>query len=174
MGHDFEAHPEWTSWNAASREFHANLILAHAFETAGAPPVRVRWRLGSAHYAGDRAPEKAVTAAALVGGFFLTTGDAYLADPSRPWTSMESDDLITLFLRIQRVHGWGPFRSMYRTMARLASEKRVPPTEALDIIALLCAILSKSAGTDLTGPFRLWRIPITEDSVREIGVRYGL
>ena len=87
---------------------------------------------------------------------------------------MTSDDLITLFLRIQRVHGWGPFRSMYRSASRFASEGRVPPSDAFEKATLICAMLSKSAGTDLSGVFRLWRVPLTADSVAAMSTRYAL
>ncbi len=174
VGHNFdEKLGKWYIWDAASGEWQANFKLAYAFETIPDQSFRIRWTFEAP---GFPAPDRnmRLRGAELVERFFLMFGDAYLADPSRRWETLSSDEIHSLFQRIQRVYGWTIFKNWYRAYRRLEDAGRKPPEQAEEKVSLIVAILSAEAKTDLIPLFQRWRFPVTPESVQAMRDRYRI
>ena len=175
LGHDFDdGIGEWYMWDGASCEWQANWKLNYAYETIPDQTFKAKW--GGSENAGFQPPAKDM----LVGGrqlmdsFFLFFGDPYLADASRTWDTMASDDLHAFFLRIERQYGWEPFKQMYRTYVRFEELGLDKPTTPDEKISLIAAILIYHTGVDLVPTFQRWRMPVTAESVAEMQKRYPI
>lgn len=170
VGHNFDTLGDWYIWSGPAAEFQANFKLCYALESLG-DGVRINCRYTTDLYA-PGAPSRPVTPSQLIDAFFMPFGDGYLADPSRKWDSMSSDEIHSFFMRIEKTYGWEPFKRWYRTYRRLAAEGKKPPEKSEEKIALIAAILCKETGSDLLPAFRLWRLPV--DGVDEMRKRYGI
>ena len=173
MGHDFDVNGDWYIWNGAAAEFQANFKLGFVVEQ----PIkgfRMVWD-GYAHagypVAGGKTDSDGYK---FVDSFFLFFGDPYLADATRKWDSLSSDETHSFFQRLVRVYGWAPFKRWYRDYASIAALGLKPPKDAETKIALCCGLLSKETGVDLLPIFERWRYPVTAASVKAAMTTYGL
>jgi hypothetical protein len=174
VGHNFdEKLGKWYIWNGPSAEWQANFKLAYAFETIPDQSYRIRWTFQAP---GFPAPDRNIRlrGVELVERFFLMFGDAYLADPSRKWETLSSDEMHSLFQRLQRVYGWEIFKNWYRAYRRLEDAGMKPPEQAEEKVSLIVAILSAEAKTDLIPVFQRWRFPVTPESVQAMRDRYRI
>jgi hypothetical protein len=173
MGHDFDVYGDWYIWNGPCAEFQANFKLSYVVEQ----PIkgfRMVWDgYGHAAYpvVGGKTDSDGYR---FVDSFFLFFGDPYLADSSRKWDSLTSDETQSFFQRLVRVYGWEPFKKWYRDYAGLASQGFKPPTSPEAKISLCCGLLSKDIGVDLLPIFQRWRFPVTKESVNAVMTSYKL
>jgi len=175
IGHNFDVHGSWYIWNSPTAEMQANFKLAYVLETMPSRDWEVAW----GHFRNPNYPFPGPDARKKVGrdfvdALFTTNGDSYLADPTREWTSLSSDELQGFFQRIQRVYGWEPIKQWYRTYARLEATGLKPPATAEGKIRLAAAILNRTTGVDLVPVFRRWRMPVTAESVARTARTYRL
>lgn len=110
----------------------------------------------------------------VVERFFVRFGDQYLASPDKTWQDMTSDDIHSLFQRIQRVYGWAPFKAWYRDYRPLANRGLKPPTTPEEKVNLTVALLSKECHVDLVPLFQQWRFPVTPESIATVRAKYGV
>ena len=123
---------------------------------------------------GSRFPVGIKAAGQILSALFLVFGDAYLADSSRTWDSLSSDEMHAFFQRLQRVYGWEVFKRWYRTYRRLIDAGLKPPTKSEEKINLIAAILSHEAHVDLVPVFQRWRFPVTPAGVAAMKEKYGI
>lgn len=174
VGHNFDAElGKWYIWSGPAAEWQANFKLCYALESIPDQSFRIRWTFQAPGYP---APDTHIrlTGTQLVERFFLMFGDKYLADPSRAWDTLSSDEMHTFFQRLQRVYGWDVFKRWYRTYRRLENAGQKPPEKSEEKIALIAAILSAETKVDLVPTFQRWRFPVTPESVRAMRERYGI
>ncbi|RYG48479.1 hypothetical protein EON79_04330 [bacterium] len=170
VGHNFDTLGDWYIWNSPSAEYQANLKLSYALEGLG-DEVRLNVKKGTPLYA-PGSPTSIIRPSELIDAFFMPFGDGYLADPSRKWDTLSSDEIHAFYMRIEKTYGWEPFKRTYRTYRRLANEGKKPPETPEEKIALNAAIMIKETGADLLPAFRLWRFPV--EKVEEMKARYGI
>lgn len=172
MGHDFDdGIGQWYIWNGPSAEFWANFKLAYAL-THIPSYIRIKWDYARGYPTpGGRV---VMTGEDLLLKFFGLWGDEYLADPSRKWQSMSSDDIHTFFQRLQIVYGWDVFKQFFRTYQRLKAENMKPPSTPEEKLSLIAAILNALTKGDLVPLFQRWRFPVTEDSVKAMATQYHI
>ncbi len=173
VGHNFDVLGDWYQWDGASTEFQANFKLAYAFEHIADQSFRIKWTFQAPGYPAPD-PNTRLTGQELVDRFFLQFGDQYLADPSRKWQSLSSDELQTFFQRLQVEYGWDVFKKWYRTYRTLADKGLHPPSTAEEKISLMAAILSREAKVDLLPVFQRWRLPVTAESLESVRQKYSL
>lgn len=173
LGHVFDELGRWYNWNTAASEFQANFKLAYAFDHISEPPWRIDWRKWRNPSYPHPAEGSVVDGRTFIDCLFTFNGEAYLADGTREWSSLGSDETHAFFQRIQRIYGWEPFRRWYRTYGRL-DERGKPPAAVEDKIALAAAILCHTTGADLVPVFRRWRFPVNEASVAGAARRYRI
>lgn len=174
VGHNFDdTIGKWYIWSGPAAEWQANFKLCYAFETIPDQTFRIKWTFQAPDYA---APDKSIRLEGreLVERFFLMFGDKYLSDPKRTWDTLSSDEMHTLFQRVQRVYGWDVFKRWYRTYRKLEDAGMKPPEKAEEKIALAVAILSHEARVDLIPLFQHWRFPVTAESVSAMRSRYAI
>ncbi|MCC6729331.1 MAG: hypothetical protein IT208_08325 [Chthonomonadales bacterium] len=173
VGHNFDVLGDWYIWSGPAAEWQANFKLAYAFETMRDQSFRIRWTFQAPGYP---APDTntLLRGTDLVERFFLVFGDAYLADPSRTWDTLSSDEMHGFFQRLQRVYGWDVFRRWYRAYRSLHDDGKKPPEKPEDKVRLAAAVLSRETGVDLVPVFARWRFPVTEESVAAMRDRYGI
>ena len=173
MGHDFDVYGDWYIWNGAAAEFQANFKLGYVVEQ----PIegfRMVWD-GYSHAGYPvRGGKTDSDGYKFSDSFFLFFGDPYLADASRKWDSMTSDETHSFFLRLVRVYGWEPFKRWYRDYAALAAKGLKPPKDPETKIALCCGLLSRETGVDLVPIFLRWRYPLNAASVKAATDAYKL
>ena len=170
MGHDFDF-GGWYIWNSPAAEFQANFKLGYAVEnlmTEDSPFKTLSWQ----KEADGKRPE--TTGRDFVDGYFMASGDTYLASTERDWTAIKSDEIHSLFLRIARRYGWDPIKKWYRSYDVLAQEGYPRPEAAEDKVKLMCALLSKHTGQDLQPMFELWKFPVTAEDVKAVNKKYKL
>jgi hypothetical protein len=172
-GHNFDVLGDWYIWSGPAAEWQANFKLGYALENIPDQSFRIRWTFQAP---GFPAPDKNIllTGPQLVERFFVMYGDEYLANASRTWDTLSSDEIHSLFQRIQRCYGWDVFKRWYRTYRKLADSGMKAPTTPEDKVRLICAILSREAKVDLVPLFDRWRFPVTEDNVKAVAQRYGI
>jgi len=174
VGHNFDTLGDWYIWSGPAAEWQANFKLAYAMETHPDPTVRMVWSHFSPGYPGPPDDRPMITGRDYVDKFFLTFGDAYLADPKRDWKTLSSDEMHTFFQRIQRVYGWEVFRQWYRTYRKLQDAGMKPPASEEEKVALIAAILEKQTEVDLVPVFTRWRFPVTRETVDAAAKKYKL
>lgn len=172
-GHNFDVLGDWYIWSGAAAEWQANFKLCYAFENIPDQSFRIRWTFQAP---GFPAPDtnRLLRGTELVEKFFTMFGDAYLADPKRTWDTLSSDEMHSMFQRIQRCYGWEVYKGWYRTYRKLADAGMKPPAAAEDKVRLICAILSHEAKVDLVPVFQRWRFPVTEENVKAMRDKYGI
>ncbi|RYG33797.1 hypothetical protein EON81_17245 [bacterium] len=170
VGHNFDTLGDWYIWNGPAAEFQANFKLCYALESLG-DGVLLNLK-GVTPVYGRGAVNRPTKPSQLIDSFFMPFGDPYLADPTRKWDSMTSDEIHSFYMRIEKGYGWEPFKGMYRTYRRLADAGMKPPETPEEKIALNAAILCKETGVDLLPAFQLWRLPV--EKVEEMKAKYGI
>lgn len=174
VGHNFDdTLGDWYIWSGPAAEFQANFKLCYAVEMIQDQSFHIRWRNGAPAY-DDRRNEIPLTGKELIERFFLLFGDAYLADPQRSWESLSSDEMHSLFQRLQRVYGWDLFKRWYRIYRRLQDRGLKPPATPIEKVDLIVAILNEETHADLVPVFQRWRFPVTAEKVKEMQQRYAL
>lgn len=174
VGHNFDTLGDWYIWSGPAAEWQANFKLAYAMETHPDPTVRMLWTHFSPGYPKPPVEPALVTGKEYTDRFFLTFGDAYLADPKRSWKTLSSDEMHTFFQRIQRVYGWEVYRQWYRTYRKLQDAGMKAPGSEEEKINLIAAILEKQAGVELVPLFIRWRFPVTRETVDAAAKKYKL
>lgn len=173
IGHNFDdPMGKWYIWSGPCAEFQANFKLAYALETIPDRSFRVDWQ--GFQTPGMPCPKdrNLIDGRQFTESFFLMFGDAYLADPKRTWDSMSSDEMHSLFQRIQRVYGWGAFKGMYRAYARFEKTGLKPPENSEGKVQLLVAVLNKQTNVDFVPLFQRWRFPVTAAAVEKMRTDY--
>ena len=170
MGHFFDILGKWYYWDSASVEWQANWKACYAYEVIS-PFFKIPFgpNKSLAYW-----PEHEVL---LYGrqwtdSFFLFTGDTYLADPSRTWDTISSDELHSFFQRLVRVYGWEPFKRWYRTYDRFEKLDLKEPGTPEGTIQLIAAILSRETDSDLVPVFQRWRMPVTYEDIAAMNKKY--
>jgi Peptidase M60, enhancin and enhancin-like len=174
MGHDFDdGIGPWYIWSGPAGEWQANFKLCYAGETIEDQSFRYAWTFQPPHLP---SPDRSLrlTGYELTEKMFLMYGDRYLADPNRSWETLESDEMHSLFQRIQRVYGWEIYKNWYRTYRVLKEKGFEPPESKEDKINLIVAILSREAKVDLVPVFQQWRLPVSQEQVAAMTQKYEL
>lgn len=173
VGHNFDVLGDWYLWDGASTEMQANFKLAYAFENIPDQSFRITWHSEPEGYPAQD-PKMRITGRQFVERFFLPFGDRYLVNPNKKWNEMTSDEIHTLFQRIQRVYGWEPFKAWYRDYRVLAAKGLKPPTTPEEKVNLVVALLSKECRVNLIPLFQQWRFPVTPESIAAVRTKYGV
>lgn len=173
VGHNFDVLGDWYIWDSPSAEMQANFKLAYAFETIPDQSFKIDFHTMPDNYPAPE-PHVKVTGPQFVERFFLMFGDRYLANPNKKWNEMTSDEIHSLFQRIQRVYGWDPFKAWYRDYRSLAAKGLQPPTSPEEKVDLAVALLSKECKVDLVPLFQQWRFAVTPKSVAAASAKYQL
>ncbi|MEB8344732.1 M60 family metallopeptidase [Flavobacteriaceae bacterium KMM 6898] len=174
MGHDFDdGVGEWYNFNGPYTEFQANFKLCYIIETIEEQSFRIPQTIIITDYPiqekGRRLKGKEFAKKS-----FLVFGDKYLSDPSRNWESMSSDEMHSLFQRIQIMYGWEVYRGFYRAYRDLNKKGFSPPASREDKINLIALILSKEADVDLAPLFQTWRFPVTNEKMLCLENKYKI
>jgi len=106
--------------------------------------------------------------------FFLLFGEKYLADQTRSWKTLDSDELQSFFQRIVRVYGWDPIKKWYRLIGAVKDKGIPAPTTPEEKVNFQFAALNKAVGQNLIKYYQLWRFPVTEESLKAAAEKYGL
>ncbi len=170
IGHCFDF-GGWYIWNSPASEFQANFKLAYVFDTLLTPDSKFRARSWKP-LVGNQKP--LVLGRQFVDGHVIASGDEYLADTSRTWDTMNTDDLHAFFHRMVRTYGWEPFKRWYRTYDILAKAGLEKPADDAAKVQLICAILNRAIGVDQQPRFALWRFPVTPEDVARMDAKYDL
>lgn len=174
MGHDFdEGIGQWYNWNGPAAEWQGNFKLCYAVEMIKDQSFKITQAVGVADYP---IPAKGIRldGADFVRKSFYFFGDKYLSDNSRSWTTLSSDEMHSLFQRIQCMYGWDVYKGWYRTYRKLNEKGFTPPKSNEDKINLIVAILSKECKVDLVPLFQRWRFPVSKETVDSLGEKYQL
>ena len=170
LGHDFDdGIGKWYNITGQWAEFSANFKLSYAYEKVIDGNGRFRVSLWKQ---GNRNNRPLGSGRQFNDGYFLMHGTKYLADPSRDWTTLESDEIHSFHTMLVREYGWDVFRSWYRTFVKLDELGHKPPADAEDKINLSCAILSQACGKDLSPVFKRWRMPVSPEKITNIKQQY--
>ncbi len=175
IGHDFDVRGDWYIWNGPSAEWQANWKLAYAISTL--PDQSFLMNMGGSSGSAYPIPSGAAALTSgpqFVDSFFTFFGDNYLADPTRTWDTMTSDEIHSFYQRIQRAYGWEPFRQWYRAYHQFDTLGLKKPETPEGKVQLTCAILSQETGVDLVPVYRRWRMPVTEDDVTKMRAAYPI
>lgn len=172
-GHNFDCDlKDFLRWNSPSTEFQANIKVLYAFEhMPSSKYLDIRWK-GLPGY--PRAPKEREAISELGNHYFLFFGDEYLANPERTWDTMSSDDILSLFLRVVRVYGWDVIKKWYRIIGQVKDSGKEPPKTPEEKVNFVMAALNEAVGQNLIKTYQLWRLPITQESLKETKERYGL
>ncbi|MDR3688916.1 MAG: M60 family metallopeptidase [Fimbriimonas sp.] len=173
VGHNFDVLGDWYIWDSASTEMQANFKLAYAFESIPDQSFRITWHSEPEGYPSQNGNIR-LTGRQFVERFFLLFGDRYLANPNKKWSDMTSDEIHTLFQRIQQAYGWEPFKAWYRDYRALATNGLKPPTSPEEKVNLVVALLSKECHVNLIPLFKQWRFPVTPESVAAVRNKFGV
>jgi len=174
MGHDFDdGIGHWYNVNHPFTEFQANFKLSYITENMEDQSFRIPQTINVADYP-IQEPRRRLKSREFTEKSFLIFGDKYLADPSRNWESMSSDDIHCLFQRIQRAYGWDVFKGWYRMYRYLTQKGYSPPDSVEDRISLMVAILNVQTDVNLVPLFKTWRFNVTEVKVDALTKKYKL
>ncbi len=156
MGHCFDGRdkPRWYISPHSGGEEMANLKLSFAFD---------RLLRADNAYRIDFGKEGRQTGWDYNNRYFVPAGDKYLADSSREWTSMSSDELHAFHLGLARVYGWDVLKKWFRAYPVIESFGFWAPDSTDDPQRMILegAIFEHYAKTDLMPLFEKWRLPIT-------------
>ena len=174
MGHDFDdVIGEWYNFNGPFTEFQANFKLCYVIETMPDQSFRIPQTIIVKDYPFHEKGRK-LKGKEFSQKSFLFFGDKYLSDPSRTWESMSSDEMHSLFQRIQYMYGWEVYKGFYRTFRELKAKGFTPPKSVEDKINLIVLILSKEAKVDLIPVFQTWRFPVSQERIQELENKYQI
>ncbi|WP_162497524.1 M60 family metallopeptidase [Aureibaculum marinum] len=174
MGHDFDdGIGQWYNINGPFTEFQANFKLSYIIETMPEQSFRIPQTINVTDFPIQQRGKK-LRGKEFTEKSFLFFGDAYLSDPSRSWESMASDEIHSLFQRIQIMYGWDVFKEFYRSYRDLTAKGFKPPKNTEDKINLMVAILNKHTKVDLTPLFKRWKFPVDKKRIENIEEKYKL
>lgn len=174
MGHDFDdGIGEWYNFNGPYTEFQANFKLCYIIETIEEQSFRIPQTIVITDYPIQEKGKK-LKGKEFAEKSFLVFGDKYLSDSSRNWDSMSSDEMHSLFQRIQIMYGWEVYKGFYRTFRDLNKKGFNPPESQEDKINLIALILSKEAKVDLVPLFQTWRFPVTNEKISILKNKYKI
>lgn len=174
MGHDFDdVIGEWYNFNGPFTEFQANFKLCFIIETMPDQSFSIPQTIMVKDYPLQEKGRK-LKGKDFSEKSFLFFGDKYLSDPSRTWESMSSDEMHSLFQRIQYMYGWEVYKGFYRTIRNLNARGFTPPKSMEDKINLIVLILSKEAQVDLVPLFQTWRFPVSKEKVDHLENKYKI
>ena len=174
MGHDFDdGIGQWYNFNGPYTEFQANFKLCFIIETMKEQSFRIPQTIVVKDYPFQEKGRR-LKGKEFAEKSFLFFGDKYLSDASRKWDSMSSDEMHSLFQRIQYMYGWDVYKGFYRTFRTLNTKGFTPPKEAIDKINLIALVLSKEAHVDLVPLFKTWKFPVTQEKIDQLKNTYQL
>ena len=174
MGHDFDdGIGQWYNLNGPFTEFQANFKLSYIIETMPEQSFRIPQTINVTDFPIQKRGKK-LEGKEFTEKSFLFFGDAYLSDASRAWESMASDEIHSLFQRIQVMYGWDVFKAFYRSYRNLTNAGFMPPKNTEDKINLMVALLNKHTKVDLTPLFLRWKFPVTKEKIEIIEKKYEL
>lgn len=105
--------------------------------------------------------------------YFAPKADKYLADTTRSWETLSSDEYHAMFHRVIRQHGWEVMKKYYRVFGSLSKSGIVAP-KGRERIYLSLAVLDKCCKQDLVPIFTKWRIPADHKKMKLISEKYKL
>ena len=171
LGHDFDdSIGHWYIVTGEWAEFQANIKLSYAWETVadGTGDFLVRlWEQG-----GSRTKLPKVTGRQFNDSYFLTFGMGYLADSDRSWESLKSDELHSFHSLLVRRYGWDILKQTYRTYVAFNEKGLKPPKDKAEKVNLMCAVMSKAVGKDLSAVYQQWRMPVTAEGIKAAKEKY--
>lgn len=176
IGHDFDF-GGWYIWSGPAAEWQANIKLAYAAEKMSKWGFVMGWpksNRASAYGPPAGADLPKLAPYQFNDSFYLCAGDPYLADCSRTWQSMTSDDIFSFHFRLVRIYGWDAFKMWYRGFAKLEKMGLKRPTTPEGKIQLGAAILMHVIGADLLGAYERWRLPVTAADIRKMNKKYPI
>lgn len=174
MGHDFDdGIGEWYIWSGPAAEFQANFKLCYVIETIEDQSFKMSQTVKVPNFPLVEKSKK-VSGIQMSHKSFLFFGDKYLSESKRSWESLSSDEMHSLFQRIQITYGWDAYKNWYRTYRELKEEGFSPPESKEDKINLIAAILSNVCSVDLIPLFKTWRLPVSKEKVELIEEKYKL
>lgn len=174
MGHDFDdSIGQWYNWSGPAAEWQGNFKLCYVFEKIEDQSFKIKQTVAVPDYPMQE-KGRILAGGVFVDKSFLFFGDKYLSDNSRSWKTLASDEINSLFLRIQHMYGWSVFKGWYRMYRKLNEQGFVAPESSEDKINLIVAILSKEAKVDLIPLFQTWRFPVSKEKVNAIKKMYHL
>lgn len=172
-GHNFDCDmDEFLRWDYASQEAQANLKAIYAFEHMPAGTNLFLVWGGTEYYPlpkGELMPVRS-----MGDRFFLNWGDAYIADPGKTWNDIQSDDYLSFYYRVAKVYGWDTYKRLYRILGSLKDSGKPWPRSKEGKINLMLAALNKAAGQNLLPTYRVWKFPVTEETLKKTAELYGL
>lgn len=175
MGHVFDGDlREWFDWNISAVEWQANWKLAYAYETIPDRSFKTRWDKNKNNSYNPAVKGQLLEGKQFIDSYFLFFGDPYLADTTRRWESMSSDDIHSFCQRLVRLYGWEPFKQWYRTYARFDKLGLKKPETPEGKIQLMAAILTHEIGIDLVPIFQRWRMPVTQEDIDTMNKTYPI
>lgn len=170
MGHCFDF-GGWYIWNGAASEFQANFKLGYVLDTLVTSDSDMRIRSWRPLVGGEK---PVIDGRQFIDGHTLSAGDKYLADATRTWDTIGTDEIHAFFIRMVRAYGWDPFKRWYRTYQILEDKGYPKPEDAKARIQLTCAILTQTIGVDQQPTFALWRFPVTAEDAKAMTEKYEL
>ena len=174
MGHDFDdGIGQWYNFNGPYTEFQANFKLCYIIETMEEQSFRIPQTIVIADYP-IHEKRRRLKGKEFAEKSFLFFGDKYLSDASRTWEDMSSDEMHSLFQRIQYMYGWEVYKGFYRTYRILNKKGFSPPKDSIDKINLIALLLSKESKVDLIPLFKTWKFPVSEERISLLKSKYQL
>lgn len=173
VGHNFDCDlTDYLRWDHDSTEFQANIKVLYAFDHMPSRKyLSIRWR-GTDLLPRDK--DERIPITKLGDRFFLLFGEGYLADKTRSWKTLDSDELQSFYQRIVRVYGWDPIKKWYRLIGAVKDKGIPAPTTPEEKVNFQFAALNKAVGQNLIKYYQLWRFPVTEESLKAAAEKYGL
>lgn len=174
IGHTFDALGPWYNWNAQAAEWQANFKLAYVLDHLADWAWTLDWRAFRNPSYPHPAGSTLVHAQQFVDALWTFNGDGYLADASRAWETLSSDELHACFQRIQRIYGWEAWQRWYRMYEYLEARGYAPPATPEGKIQLCAAILQHVVGADLQPVWARWRLPVSAATTQQMQRTYRL
>lgn len=171
LGHDFDnGIGKWYIPSGQWAEWQANFKLSYAWEMRAHADSTFRPRLWQPGESRSTLPM--VTGRQFNDAYFIPFGINYLADASRSWKSLKSDEIHSFHTLLVRKYGWELFKNWYRAYPALIEKGYKPPKSPKDKVLLECALLSEICGIDLSSVFIQWRLPVTQKDIERIKNQY--
>lgn len=171
LGHDFDDRiGRWYIPSGDWAEFHANIKLSYAWEKVAdgnGDFLVMLWEQG-----GSRKNLPKVSGRQFNDSYFLTHGIRYVADSERKWETLKSDEIHSFHSLLVRRYGWEIMKQFYRTYVEFDKRKLKRPKDKVEKVNLMCAVMSKAAGKDLSGVYQQWRMPVTAEQIKAVKEKY--
>ncbi len=166
MGHDFDNGIGQYYNYGTFTEFQANIKLSYAIENLCTKNSTLKIKSWV-----DK--KTLLTGEAFNDEYFAGAADNYLANASRSWESLSSDEYHAMFHLVIRRYGWKVMKKYYRTFAKLR-DKKVEVLNGVDKIFLTLAVLDNCCKGDLVPIYQKWRIPVDGKKLQVIERKYDL